>query len=75
VGICHPSYWESKQDEGPSQPGHKHDIVQKINTERAEGMAQVIECLLSKHEALSSNLNTAKTKRLRDSKGEFALSP
>jgi hypothetical protein len=46
------------------QPGKKRDPISKITrAKRVRGMAQVIKCLPSKCEALSSNRNTDKKKK------------
>jgi hypothetical protein len=49
-----------------SQPwvNSSRDPISKIlNTKRVDRMAQVVGCLLSKCEALSSSLNTTKTNK------------
>jgi hypothetical protein len=55
-----------KEDRGlnSAQANSWRDPILKIsNTKRAGGVAQVVECLLSKHEVLSSNSNTTKKKK------------
>jgi hypothetical protein len=68
-----PSYLGSRdQEDGILKPAWANSlwnpISKKPNTNRAGGLTQVIECLPSKHEALSSNPNTAKTKTTTNSR-------
>jgi hypothetical protein len=45
--------------------GKKQNLIFKITRgKRAGGMAQVVECLPSKHKALSSNPSTTNTKKM-----------
>jgi hypothetical protein len=54
---------------GSAGPGIKPDPVSKIaNTKRAGGVAQVVECLLSKCKTLSSTISTTKTNQTQNPK-------
>jgi hypothetical protein len=58
--------WETEIRGGSrfkASPGKKQDPISKIpNTKQTGGVAQVVECLPSKPEALNSNSNTGKKK-------------
>jgi hypothetical protein len=65
---CNPSYSRSRNQEDCSSRltwvNIWRDIISKIpNTKRASRVAQVVECLPSKHEAMSPNPNTMKKKK------------
>jgi hypothetical protein len=63
--ILAPQVAEIRRNAVRSQPGQivHETLSQKYSTQkRAEGVAQVVEYLPSKSEALSSNPNTAKNK-------------
>jgi hypothetical protein len=63
--------WKHKKvDHGPDQPRQKARPYLKNNQskKRAGSMAQTVECLPSKHEALSSNSSTTKKKAQKNKK-------
>jgi hypothetical protein len=60
----YPSYSRKCKQRSRPSPGKKQDLISKtIKAKRAGDMAQVIECLPSKDEALSSISSTAKKKK------------
>jgi hypothetical protein len=67
-GTCNPSYlggwdWEDYGSR-PAQANSSQDFIsQIIRTKWAESVVQVVECLLCKHEILSSNPNPTKKKK------------
>jgi hypothetical protein len=57
----YPSHWRKHKQENHSPGQLEQDPISKITrTKRVRGMIQVIECLPSKHEVLSSNARTNK---------------
>jgi hypothetical protein len=67
VHACNPSNSGGRYQEDlrskPARGNISPEPTLKIfNTKKADGMAQVIECLLSKCEAMSSNSSTTKKK-------------
>jgi hypothetical protein len=67
--VCHPSYAGSinRRIVVQTSLGIMQDPIQKTKAKRARGVAQVFECLPSKHEALSSIPCTTKKERKENS--------
>jgi hypothetical protein len=68
--TSNPSYLGGKDQEDcssrPTRANSCPDPISKIlNTKRVGGVAQVVECLLSKHEIVSSNPSTTKNKQTK----------
>jgi hypothetical protein len=66
VGTCHPSYAEElkQEDHSPGQRGVKQDPMSKIsNAERAGRVAQEVEHLPGKREAMSTHFSITKIKK------------
>jgi hypothetical protein len=64
--VCNPSYSGGKdqEDHGWKPAWGKLDPVSKIpNTKRTGGVVREVECLPSKHEAMSSDSSTIKRQK------------
>jgi hypothetical protein len=66
--TCNPSYSGGRNQEDHSSKSAQDIVHETLSLKqpiqkRADGVAQVVECLSSKHEILSSNCNTTKKKK------------